>query len=286
MALFSPPLVSLRCCPYLRNPNPNSFNSMLLPSIVKRQGQFRSGVVAASNLCEEETLTLDARSLTVKEYFTEAELLAAVRLRIRTFYEFNQASYNIEDHRRHLMEREYAALKERVAGMRIGFKRVTCINATLPMSHSLLSAQELCASCKFAEDGVNQVVVGTLDLNQCLSLADELTGKRPQGSGSDLTRAYLSNVCVAKELQRNGLGYALVAKSKEVAREWGITDLYVHVAVDNKAAKKLYEKSGFVYENEEPAWQSRFLGRPRRFLLWANLAHTSLINDQFTGFSM
>lgn len=96
-----------------------------------------------------------------------------------------------------------------------------------------------------------------------------------QGTGPSLKRAYLSNVCVAKELQRNGLGYALIAKAKEIACDWGITDLYVHVAVDNKAAKRLYEKCGFVYENEEPAWQARFLNRPRRYLLWASLAKSN-----------
>lgn len=31
----------------------------------------------------------------------------------------------------------------------------------------------------------------------------------------------MSNVCVATELHRNGLGYALIAKSKLVAQEWG-----------------------------------------------------------------
>lgn len=56
----------------------------------------------------------------------------------------------------------------------------------------------------------------------------------------------------------------------------GISDLYVHVAVDNEAAQKLYQKSGFIYENEEPAWQARFLGRPRRFLLWADLTQNNL----------
>lgn len=30
-------------------------------------------------------------------------------------------------------------------------------------------------------------------------------------------------MCVAKELQRNGLGYAIIEKSKEVAQEWGKT---------------------------------------------------------------
>jgi hypothetical protein len=42
-----------------------------------------------------------------------------------------------------------------------------------------------------------------------------------QGIGADFLRAYLSNVCVAKELHRNGLGYWLVAKSKIIAQDWG-----------------------------------------------------------------
>ncbi|XXG58487.1 hypothetical protein AAC387_Pa04g0795 [Persea americana] len=124
---------------------------------------------------------------------------------------------------------------------------------------------------EFSENGDDRVVVGTLDLNQCLRLADEITGKRPEGIGADFARAYLSNVCVAKEVHRKGVGYALVAKSKKVAQEWGITDLYAHVAVDNEPAKNLYMKSGFVYESDEPAWQARFLERSRRLLLWVDL---------------
>ena len=31
----------------------------------------------------------------------------------------------------------------------------------------------------------------------------------------------MSNVCVARELHRNGVGYKLNEKSKVVAREWG-----------------------------------------------------------------
>lgn len=53
----------------------------------------------------------------------------------------------------------------------------------------------------------------------------------------------------------------------------GITDLYVHVAVDNEPAKNLYTKSGFIYESDEPAWQARFLDRPRRLLLWTGLTN-------------
>ncbi|XP_058728719.1 GCN5-related N-acetyltransferase 7, chloroplastic isoform X2 [Vicia villosa] len=125
---------------------------------------------------------------------------------------------------------------------------------------------------QFSTFGEDRIVVGSLDLNQCLSLPDEIVGMKPKASGADTTRAYLSNVCVARELHRNGLAYDLLEKSKLVARNWGITDLYVHVAVDNEPAKKLYMKSGFVYESDEPAWQARFLDRPRRLLLWMGLS--------------
>ncbi|KAG6531660.1 uncharacterized protein LOC122052771 [Zingiber officinale] len=231
---------------------------------------------AASRLCEKEPLVLDVDSLSVKECESDEELLATVRLRIRTFYDEFYKSSGGEDQGRHLEERELQALKDRIDGKRIGFKRAACINATLPLSPSLRHADELCSACKFSQNGEERIVVATLDVNQCIKLADELTGKRPEVPGASLMRAYLSNVCVASELQRNGLGYAIVTKSKIVAYSWGINDLYVHVAVDNEAAKNLYRKTGFVYENEEPTWQARFLGRPRRLLLWADLSRINL----------
>uniref|UniRef100_M8BIT6 Uncharacterized protein n=1 Tax=Aegilops tauschii TaxID=37682 RepID=M8BIT6_AEGTA len=181
-----------------------------------------------------------------------------------------------KDHRKGLAEREYEALQNRISGNMINFRRVSCINGTVPLLPSLMSAEELCSTCKFIEDGEERIVVGSLDLNQCLWLPDELTGKRPGVTESSHTRAYLSNVCVAKELQRCGLGYALVDKSKKLARQWGITDLYVHVAINNEAAQKLYIKSGFVYESEEPAQQARHLGRPRRLLLWLDMKNETL----------
>ncbi|KAE8056809.1 hypothetical protein FH972_013546 [Carpinus fangiana] len=214
---------------------------------------------------------IDKSFLSLAEAFSEEELWAAACLRVRSFYEFRPSAYGIRDHRRYLAEREFEALKERVAGKREGFRRVSCINATLPLSQISNFSDDLCSECKFSDNGEDRVVVGTLDLNQCISLPDEIIGMKPEGIGADFLRAYLSNVCVAKELHRNGLGYWLVAKSKIIAQDWGITDLYVHVAVDNEAAKNLYMKSGFVYENDEPAWQARFLDRPRRLLLWIGL---------------
>ncbi|BFG14705.1 hypothetical protein CerSpe_009790 [Prunus speciosa] len=208
----------------------------------------RRSPITACQLCthKQSVRQFDQSTLTVAEGSSESELWAAACLRVRSFYHFKPSMFGLQDHRRYLAERELEAMKERVGGKRKGFRKVSCINATVPLSQisSPSVSDDFCSSCK--------------------------------GIGADFARAYLSNVCVAKELHRNGLGYALVAKSKLVAQEWGISDLYVHVAVDNEPAKKLYMKSGFVYEKDEPAWQARFLDRPRRILLWFGIPSVQL----------
>ncbi|MFS7944803.1 putative transcription regulator GNAT family [Helianthus anomalus] len=221
-------------------------------------------------VCTEfERIKINKSALKIEEACSESELWATSLLRVRSFYDF-KSTFGIQDHKNYLAEREFEALKERVAGTKES-EKVSCINATLPLSQTKSFPEELCSSCKFSHDGENRVVIGTLDLNQCLSLPNEITGMRPKGIGGDFARAYLSNVCVANECQRNGLASLLIEKSKLVAQDWGISDLYVHVAVDNEPAKNLYIKCGFVYESEEPAWQARFLDRPRRLLLWMGL---------------
>ncbi|KAJ3693362.1 hypothetical protein LUZ60_008842 [Juncus effusus] len=267
MALLSSPDPQFLLRTHSKFP-PRSATSILLPHRVSCSTSGSKLLRLEATREAEAVVALDASRLAVREFVTDEELHAAVRLRIRTFYEFRE-SYGIEEHRKSLTEREFEGLLDRISGKMVAFKRVACINAILPVSPSLSSADELCSECKFVEDGEERVVVGTLDLNQCLWLPDEIVGKRPEVEGSN--RAYISNVCVAKELQRNGLGYKLVTKSKKLARDWGISDLYVHVAIDNEKARKLYEKCGFIYESEEPAWKARFLNRPRRFLLWSDL---------------
>ncbi|KAG6466796.1 hypothetical protein ZIOFF_075386 [Zingiber officinale] len=212
-------------------------------------------------------------SLALGEAVSDDELWAAVRLRVRTFYKFNE-SFGIEDYKTYVTKREFDGLQDRIVGRTPGYNAVACINATLPVSTFDGYAEELCSLCKFSRDGEEHVVVGTLDVNWCLQLPDELTGIKPEGIGVDLTRAYISNVCVAEELQRNGLGYALISKSKQVALSWGITDLYVHVVVGNEGARKLYDKSGFVYESEGRARNANIRNRPTYHLVYLNITKT------------
>ncbi|XP_028773696.1 uncharacterized protein LOC114730758 isoform X1 [Neltuma alba] len=246
-----------------------SFISRLCFTSFNLSTQFSSSPISAM---PPSSPKIDTSLLTLDESFYDDDLWAASSLRVRSFREFPPDTFGLQDLVKCLTEREFEALKERVSGTRAGLRRVSCINASLPESLVSRICSELCSACKFSANGEDRIVVGTLDLNQCLCLPDEISGTKPEVMGSDITRAYLSNVCVAKELQRNGLGYALLEKAKMVAYDWGITDLYVHVAVNNEPARKLYVKSGFVYESDEPAWQARFLDRPRRLLLWTGLS--------------
>ncbi|EOY31610.1 Acyl-CoA N-acyltransferases superfamily protein isoform 2 [Theobroma cacao] len=241
MALLSLPSPSFS--PYCVSISFSSWRQSSVAVTTAHPIRFLPVAAAITTHHHQQSIPIDKSSLIVAETASEDQLWAAACLRVRSFYDFQASSYGIQDHKMYLAEREFEALKERIAGKREGFKKVSCINATLPLSQLSNSADELCAACK--------------------------------GIEADFARAYLSNVCVARELHRNGLGYEIVMKSKIVAQEWGITDLYVHVAVDNEPAKNLYTKSGFVHENDEPAWQARFLDRPRRILLWIGLPCTN-----------
>ncbi|KAI3694731.1 hypothetical protein L1987_77701 [Smallanthus sonchifolius] len=192
-----------------------------LQSVNGRSNRKRCGLRVASHQQQQEVCTeferirTDKSSLKIEEACSDSELWATSILRVRSFYDF-KSTFGIQDHKKYLAEHEFEALKERVAGTKEG-EKVSCINATLPLSQTTNFPKELCSSCKFSDDGEDRVVVGTLDLNQCLSLPNEIAGMKPKGIGGDFARAYLSNVCVANEWQRNGLASLLVEKSKSVA---------------------------------------------------------------------
>ncbi|URE26553.1 FR47-like protein [Musa troglodytarum] len=146
----------------------------------KRRGSPRGDVrPAASHLCEQERLAFDRSFLSVGEAMSDDELWSAIHLRVRTFYNFNE-SYGIEDYKAYVAKREFEGLKDRIAGKTMGYRKASCINATLPISAYGGSIDELCSICKFSKKEGDRVVVGTLDINWCLQMADELTGKRPK----------------------------------------------------------------------------------------------------------
>ncbi|XP_039019068.1 uncharacterized protein LOC120150445 isoform X2 [Hibiscus syriacus] len=161
----------------------SSLSSCHQSSVVVTTGRpIRFLPVAATTTTHhhQQYLSIDRSSLTVAEAVEEDQLWAAACLRVHSFNDFQSPTYGIQDHKRYLAEPEFVALKERIAGKREGFKRVSCINTTLPLSQLPSSATDLRASCKFTSNGEDRVVVGTLDLNQCLWLPEEIAGTKPE----------------------------------------------------------------------------------------------------------
>ena len=114
-----------------------------------------------------------------------------------------------------------------------------------------------------------EYVCGTLDVTIGNKLpSEELVGKL----GERKNRAYLSNVCVLMSLRKRGVARSMIEGACAYASELGVTHMYVHVAEDNLAARKLYEeKCGFSIEQNEPANVARGLNRPPRLLLYRKL---------------
>ncbi|MCO5577641.1 hypothetical protein L7F22_031472 [Adiantum nelumboides] len=178
------------------------------------------------------------------------------------------------EHQQLLSAIELEALKEKVEGKRPGFGKVTCVVATMPSKYLDIEKNLALSKLTGILDGLaeDQMVVGSLDLNRTPKLPDEMCGSHPKGVEGQYRRGYLSNVCVTKAVQRNGVGTKLIKHAQMLALKEGISNLYTHVAVDNESAKRLYVKSGFVLEREERASDARLMGRPARLLLWMDLS--------------
>ncbi len=65
--------------------------------------------------------------------------------------------------------------------------------------------------------------------------------------------AYVTDVLVVEPMRRRGIATLLLQDAAELARAAGLARLVLHVAPDNDAALKLYEKLGFVRGEDTPA---------------------------------
>jgi ribosomal protein S18 acetylase RimI-like enzyme len=276
-------------------------------------------------------------ALTIRPARTAAELRAAAYLRAASFghYPSDRSAFAARQHRRMRGDAEWEAVTAKVEGREPAYAamRVACLIATAPvpsplsggegggdntaLAAALAREEELDPSASLlpsADGRTVEAVVGTLDVNVGAVLpAEELVGRRgrvgvPGGGGAGAgvaaepppsTRAYLSNVCVAKAARGQGVGKALLRAAEEMVlrpleqhQEDGLLalppardadsdnaannnnddasfHLYVHVVHDNAAARALYQGqgAGFAVESEESEAFARGLARPRRLLL-------------------
>ncbi|MBE9158471.1 GNAT family N-acetyltransferase [Nodosilinea sp. LEGE 06152] len=63
---------------------------------------------------------------------------------------------------------------------------------------------------------------------------------------------YISNLAVGQSFRRQGIASALLQSCEQLAQQWRIYDLRLHVMEDNLAAQALYRKAGFgVFQTED-----------------------------------
>lgn len=78
---------------------------------------------------------------------------------------------------------------------------------------------------------------------------------------------YLSNLAVLAEYRRQGIGQRLLDACEQRAREWGFSELYLHVLENNHSAKAFYLHAGYRLERVDWNWAGGLFGGPRQLLL-------------------
>ena len=153
--------------------------------------------------------------------------------------------------RREAMELEAArAASERGGGgaeSSLPRERAAALVALLPSSDLPSAADGQKEEEELLLPSSNMAVLGTLDLVAARSVEGEVLlggGKAP---------AYLANVCVAPSGRRRGVGAALLARARVLAREWECDGLFVHALAVNAVAEMFYSRAGFVVDSEEGA---------------------------------
>lgn len=85
---------------------------------------------------------------------------------------------------------------------------------------------------------------------------------------------YISNLAVHPEYRRQGIAHRLLQSCEHIAKDWGYSDMYLHVLDNNRPARCLYEKLGFSMSTVDFSLSAFMLRRPQQLLLqksWGNL---------------
>ncbi len=83
---------------------------------------------------------------------------------------------------------------------------------------------------------------------------------------------YLSNLAVHPEYRRQGVAQKLLANCEETAKEWGFSEIYLHVLENNHAARQLYYQAGYRLQQVDWNWTCWVFGQPRRLFLRKQIA--------------
>jgi ribosomal protein S18 acetylase RimI-like enzyme len=100
------------------------------------------------------------------------------------------------------------------------------------------------------------VIVGTIEV----TVRSVLWQTSPQ-------HPYISNLAVAEDYRRLGIGSQLLIACEQAALDWGYREARLHVLDCNESAKQLYCQNGYQISQIEPNWGSLWFDYSPRLLL-------------------
>ncbi|MGB3135256.1 MAG: GNAT family N-acetyltransferase [Nodosilinea sp.] len=86
---------------------------------------------------------------------------------------------------------------------------------------------------------------------------------------------YISNLAVRQGFRRQGVASALLQSCEQMAQQWRVYELRLHVMEDNLAAQALYRKAGFRVRQAEDTPASWLGMQSRRLLMHRSLTPTA-----------
>ncbi len=118
------------------------------------------------------------------------------------------------------------------------------------------SPQQVCSIAIYTE-GSENYIIGTVEVG-VRTAYDRPHNRR---------YIYISNLAVSINFRRRGAACSLLQNCEQIARDWGYTELFLHVMADNDGGRKLYQRSGYEIISTELLWSILPWHRPQRLFL-------------------
>jgi ribosomal protein S18 acetylase RimI-like enzyme len=130
------------------------------------------------------------------------------------------------------------------------------LRSHVPPTHRNQVSQQVCSIAIYNECGENYII-GTVEVG--VRVAHERPHSRRY--------IYISNLAVSIDFRRRGAANALLQNCEQLTREWGYTELFLHVMADNDGGRRLYQRSGYEIISTEFVWSILPWHRPQRLFL-------------------
>lgn len=136
-----------------------------------------------------------------------------------------------------------------------------------------LHAQVPHYACLAAIDySTNIQIQAALSVPNAIAGTIEVSAKTPKfWSTKTQPYLYISNLAVRPPYRRRGVALHMLTACEQIARDWGFSDLYLHVLETNNNARRLYQKAGYQTESIDIGLSNILFGKPRQLFLHKRL---------------